>query len=43
MRSDGTPAGTLLVRDILPGPGASNPQELTAAEGNLFFNANDGD
>jgi hypothetical protein len=30
------------VRDIRPGLASSNPQELTAAEGNLFFNANDG-
>jgi ELWxxDGT repeat protein len=38
-RSDGTPEGTWLVRDILPGTGSSNPTWLTAAGGTVYFAA----
>ena len=42
-KSDGTKAGTVLVRDINPGNRTgSNPASLTAVRGRLFFNANDG-
>jgi ELWxxDGT repeat protein len=41
-KSDGTPAGTVLVRDIFPGAGSSFPGELTEANGTLFFRADDG-
>ena len=42
-RSDGTTAGTALVKDIYPGTGnSSNPSELTNAGGFLFFAADDG-
>lgn len=37
--SDGTEAGTTMVSDILPGPGASAPQHLTDVRGRLFFTA----
>jgi ELWxxDGT repeat protein len=39
--SDGTPAGTRVVRDIWPGPGDSWPQGLTAINGLLLFSARD--
>ncbi|MFL6291921.1 MAG: ELWxxDGT repeat protein [Thermoanaerobaculia bacterium] len=41
--SDGTPEGTRLVRDVLPGAGSSEPRELTAFQGRLFFSATDPD
>src|SRR5262249_11737905 len=47
-KSDGTEAGTVLVKDIRPGsspygyPYGSNPQHLTAVDDQLFFAANDG-
>ena len=46
-RSDGTIAGTRMVKDIRPGPGgsysdSSYPNELTDVHGTLFFAANDG-
>jgi ELWxxDGT repeat protein len=41
--SDGTSHGTLLVRDLMPGPESSSPSSLTAAGGKLFFAANDGE
>src|SRR5690349_19962147 len=41
-RTDGTPAGTTLVRDICPGAGDSSPQMIVAAGTNLFFVASDG-
>ena len=43
-RSDGTAAGTVLVRDILPGGAASGstPLHLTNVGGTLFFTADDG-
>ena len=41
-RTDGTPAGTSLIKDILPGPLGSAPHNLTAFDGKLIFTANDG-
>ncbi|HSG41273.1 MAG TPA: ELWxxDGT repeat protein, partial [Thermoanaerobaculia bacterium] len=41
-RSDGTAAGTTLLRDIFPGPGSSSPSGFVAAGGMLYFSANDG-
>ncbi len=51
-KSDGTAAGTTLVRDIFPGsygsdpyysnPNSSNPYSLTNVNGMLFFTADDG-
>lgn len=41
-RSDGTRAGTRLVRDIRVGPTSSGPRLLTAVRGRLFFVARDG-
>jgi ELWxxDGT repeat protein len=40
--SDGTEAGTRLVKDIHPGSGGSEPRWLTVAGGRLFFTAEDG-
>jgi ELWxxDGT repeat protein len=40
--SDGTDAGTVLVKDINPGPGDSAPDGLTNVNGTLFFRATDG-
>lgn len=41
--SDGTKAGTMLVRDLRVGPRDSNPRELTALGSQLvFFSADDG-
>src|SRR5262249_13992378 len=41
-KSDGTTAGTVLVKDIFPGPNFGYPERLTAVGGTLFFAANDG-
>jgi ELWxxDGT repeat protein len=52
-KSDGTAAGTAIVKDIFPGeyfsqtyyqyvPNSSNPANLTNVNGTLFFTANDG-
>ena len=47
-RSNGNAANTQLVKDIRPGnspygtPNSSNPDDLTAVDGTLFFSANDG-
>lgn len=41
-RTDGTAAGTFLVKDISPGSGHSSPLSLTNLEGTLYFTANDG-
>jgi ELWxxDGT repeat protein len=38
-KTDGTPAGTALVRDIRPGPGASFPNDFAMMGGRLFFSA----
>ncbi len=40
-KSDGTAAGTVIVKDIVPGTIGSEPQELTEVNGTLFFVAND--
>lgn len=40
--SDGTAAGTKLVRDILPGATGSAPTDLTALNGKAYFTADDG-
>jgi ELWxxDGT repeat protein len=42
-RSDGTADGTVLVKDIHPGPQGSRMFELTAAGGKVYFTADDGD
>jgi len=42
-KSDGTPTGTLMVKDIYPGTGYTyRPIHLTAVKDRLFFVANDG-
>jgi ELWxxDGT repeat protein len=41
-RSDGTETGTVLVRDISPGPGHSDPLWLTLVDGKAYFSADDG-
>src|SRR4051812_44827663 len=38
-RTDGTAAGTFLLKDILPGAGSSNPKLLGIANGLMFFTA----
>ena len=41
-KSDGTEAGTVMVRDIAPGAGTSAPYWLTVVGTTLFFTANEG-
>jgi ELWxxDGT repeat protein len=41
-KSDGTAAGTVMVKDINPGSFGSSPASLTLSGGHLFFTANDG-
>jgi len=41
-RSDGTVAGTWLVKDINPGDGSSSPLDFYNVDGVLFFTADDG-
>jgi ELWxxDGT repeat protein len=41
-KSDGTAAGTVLVKDIYPGGDSSWPSSLTEAGGHVFFTADDG-
>jgi ELWxxDGT repeat protein len=41
-RSDGTPGGTVLVKDIAPGATGSGPSSLTEVGGTIYFLANDG-
>lgn len=38
-RSDGTTAGTFMVKDIMAGYGGSSPQELFSFKGTLYFSA----
>lgn len=39
--SDGTPAGTQLLADVVPGPTGSDPSHLTLFKGRLYFHANE--
>src|SRR5262245_13447234 len=41
-KSDGTAAGTALVKDINPGRSSAFPRSLINANGTLFFTADDG-
>ena len=41
-KSDGTDAGTVLVKDINPGPEDGSISNLTAFDGELLFEADDG-
>ncbi len=41
-RSNGTAAGTFMLRDIDPGAGDSRPSDITNVSGTVFFYANDG-
>ncbi|MCE9525777.1 MAG: hypothetical protein K8R36_06955 [Planctomycetales bacterium] len=38
-RSDGSAAGTLLLKDIVPGINGSLPGQMTSFNGNIYFNA----
>ena len=40
-KTDGTPGGLALVKDINPGPSGSSPSVLTNVNGTLYFAAND--
>ncbi len=41
-KSDGTPEGTVLVKDLNPGPLSSAPWSFTSFQGTLFFSTNEG-
>src|SRR5262245_25823723 len=41
-QTDGTPAGTAILKELRAGNGGSNPRRLTNANGTLYFSANDG-
>ncbi|HVX51667.1 MAG TPA: ELWxxDGT repeat protein [Chitinophagaceae bacterium] len=41
-KTDGTSAGTVMVKDINPGSNGSSPSNLTSDGGKLYFSANDG-
>ena len=41
-KSDGTEAGTVMVKDIIPGVGSSSIYYITAAGGLVYFRASDG-
>jgi ELWxxDGT repeat protein len=41
-KSNGTEAGTVMVKDILTGPSGSSPDNMMVAGGTLFFTATDG-
>ncbi|MEO0968439.1 MAG: ELWxxDGT repeat protein, partial [Cyanobacteria bacterium J06639_18] len=41
-KSDGTNAGTVEVKDINPGDGSSDPENLTDVKGTLYFTVDDG-
>src|SRR5262249_18033494 len=36
-KTDGTPDGTGIVKDLVPGPGSGEPEWRTAVEGRVFF------
>ncbi len=40
--SNGTAAGTLMVKDIAPGPNSGQPISLLNVDGTLYFDASDG-
>ena len=40
--SDGTATGTYLLHDTYPGPSSGSPDQLTIADGNLYFVSNNG-
>ncbi|MBX3740625.1 MAG: cadherin-like domain-containing protein [Akkermansiaceae bacterium] len=41
-KSDGTPTGTVMLKDLLPGTASGSPGYFTAVESSLFFVASDG-
>ena len=41
-KTDGTAAGTAMVKDIFPGEGGASPESLTKVGNTLYFMANDG-
>jgi ELWxxDGT repeat protein len=41
-QSDGTEAGTVMVRDIYPGSTGSNPTNLVSMNNKLYFTADNG-
>lgn len=41
-RTDGTTAGTVMVKDIVPGSGSSYPSEITRVRDRIYFRATDG-
>lgn len=41
-KSDGTPEGTVLVKDLQPGPLSSAPWSFTTFKGTFFFSTNEG-
>ena len=41
-KSDGTAAGTVMLKDIRPGPDSCNPRGMAIVGGNLYFMADDG-
>ncbi|MCP4677905.1 MAG: hypothetical protein GY854_20795 [Deltaproteobacteria bacterium] len=42
-KSDGTDAGTVMLIDILPGPGNGSPESLSEVDDLLFFSGIDPD
>lgn len=42
-KTDGTEEGTLMIKDIWPGPDSSGPEYLCNVDGTLFFVADDGE
>lgn len=41
-KTDGTTAGTMVVRDVWPGTSSSSPREIVDVNGTAFFRADDG-
>jgi len=41
-KTDGTEAGTIMVRDIVPGVAGSSPRGFVAIGNNVFFTASSG-